>query len=69
MELYDMLLVGKADMKVPPKLMRDTEEMIHYDKARPDEFLSDNKVKEQIIKFRAGNVGRHRAADKKRGSE
>jgi nitroreductase len=69
MELYDMLLVGKAEMKVPPKLMRDKKEMIHYDKAGPDEFLSDNKVKEQIIKFRAGNVGRHRAADKKRGSE
>jgi hypothetical protein len=56
-------------MKVPPKLMRDTEEMIHYDKAGDDEFVSDSKVKEQIIKFRAGNVGRHKAAEKKRGSE
>ncbi len=69
MELYDMLLVGKAEMKVQPKLMRDKEEMIHHDKAGPEEFLSDNKVKEQIIKFRAGNVGRHKAADNKRGRE
>jgi hypothetical protein len=67
LELYDMLLVGKATMKVPPKLMRDKEEMIHYDKAGPEEFLSDNKVKEQIIKFRGGNVGCHKAADNKRG--
>jgi len=67
MELYDMLLVGKAQMKVPPKLMRDKEEMIHYDKAGDEEFLSDTQVREQIIKFRAGNVGRHKAADPKRG--
>jgi nitroreductase len=63
MELYDMLLVGRADMKVPPKLMRDKEEMIHDDKAGPDEFASEEEVKEQIIRFRAGNVGRHKAAD------
>jgi hypothetical protein len=69
MELYDMLLVGKADMEVPPKLMRSKNEMIHYDKARAEEFLSDEKVREQIIKFRAGNVGRHKAADNKRRRE
>jgi len=69
LELYDMLLVGKSAMKVPPKLMRDKEEMIHFDKAGPDEFLSEDKVREQIIKFRAGNVGRHKAADIERGGE
>jgi len=63
MELYDMLLVGKAEMQAPAKLMRDKEEMVHYDKAGPEEFLSDDKLREQIIKFRAGNVGRHKAAD------
>jgi hypothetical protein len=56
-------------MKVPPKLMRDKEEMIHFDKAGPDEFLSEDKVREQIIKFRAGNVGRHKTADIERGGE
>jgi nitroreductase len=63
LELYDMLLVGKSDMKVPPKLMRDKKEMIHYDKARPNEFASEERVREQIIKFREANVGRHKAAD------
>jgi hypothetical protein len=43
--------------------------MIHYDKAGAEEFLGDDKVKEQIIKFRAGNVGRHKAADNKKGRE
>jgi nitroreductase len=66
MELYDMLLVGKADMNVPPKMMREKGEMIHYDKARADEFADDQKVREQIIRFRAGNVGRHKAADTKK---
>ena len=64
-----MLLVGKGEMKAPAKLMRDKEEMIHYDKIGPDEFLSDDRVKEQIIKFRAGNVGRHKAAEHKRGKK
>lgn len=63
MELYDMLLVGKADRSVPPKIMREKDEMIHYDKAGEDEFASDERVREQIIRFRAGNVGRHKAAD------
>ena len=64
MELYDMLLVGKSDLKVAPKIMREKNEMIHYDKAGPEEFPSEETVKKQIIKFRAGNVGRHKAADK-----
>jgi nitroreductase len=66
MELYDMLLVGKSDLKAPSKLMRDKEEMIHFDKAGPDTFATDERVREQIIRFRAGNIGRHKAADKKR---
>ncbi len=63
MELYDMLLVGKSDLKVAPKLMREKDEMIHFDKAGSDEFPSEETVKKQIIRFRAGNVGRHKAAD------
>ena len=31
---------------VMAKLMRDKEEMIHFDKAGPDEFLSEDKVRE-----------------------
>lgn len=58
-----MLLVGNSEMKAPGKQMRDKKEMIHYDKAGPDEFRSDEEVREQIVKFRAGSVGRIRAAD------
>ncbi len=64
MELYDMLLVGKSEMKAAPKLMREKGEMIHFNQAGSDEFVSDEKVREQIIQFRAGNIGRHKAADK-----
>jgi hypothetical protein len=66
MELYDMLLVGKSDMKIAPKLMRAKEEMGHFDKAGPDEFPSEETVRKEIIRFRAGNVGRHKAADEGR---
>lgn len=63
LEIYDMLLVGNSEMKAPGKQMRDKKEMIHYDKAGLDEFRSDEEVREQIVKFRAGSVGRIRAAD------
>ena len=56
-------LVTKSDQKPPSKLMREKPEMIHFDRARPDEFASDEAVREQVIRFRAGNIGRHKAAD------
>lgn len=63
LEIYDMMVVGYSDMKLGAKLMRDKAGMIHYDKAGPDEFQTDEEVRESIKKFRAGNVGRHQAAD------
>lgn len=55
--LYDMLVVGKSDMKVKQKMMRDRKEMIHYEKSGPDEFRSDEDVRKQIIAFRAAILG------------
>ena len=41
--------------------------MIHYDKAGPNEFRSEEEVRKSIIAFREGNVGRHKDADVARG--
>ena len=57
LELYDMLLVGKSDLKVPPKLMREKEEMIHYDKAGPEEFPSDETGEETNHPIQGGQCG------------
>jgi len=62
--LYEMLAVGYTAMPSGPsaKLMRHLEDMVHYDRARDDEFATDDELKKQIRKLRAGNVARHKEA-------
>jgi nitroreductase len=63
--VYDLLLVGQSAMQGRPsgKLTRRLDEMVHHDRAAADEFLSDDELRKQIMKLRAGNVARHVEAD------
>lgn len=67
--VYDMFLVGYSAMEDGPsaKLMRHLEEMVHYDRVAADEFMSEEELRRQIVKLRAGNVARHVEADKAQG--
>ena len=64
--IYDILLVGRSAMDGPlsAKLTRPLEEMVHHDRAAEDEFLSEDELRRQIVKLRAGNVARHVEGDK-----
>jgi nitroreductase len=64
--LYDIFLIGYSAMEAGPsaKLMRHLDEMVHYDRAADDEFLSEKELRGEIKKLRAGNVARHAEADK-----
>lgn len=64
--VYDMLLVGYTAMKGGPsaKLTRSLAEMVHRERAAEDEFLSEEALRAEIRKLRAGNVARHVEADK-----
>ena len=64
--VYDIFLVGYSAMEGGPsaKLMRHLEEMVHHDRVPDDDFLSEEELKKQIIKLRAGNVARHVEADR-----
>jgi len=62
--IYDVLLVGWPAMEPSAKLMRNLEEMVHHDRAKVDEFLDEEALRNQIRKLRAGNVARHQEADK-----
>lgn len=64
--IYELLLVGYSAMEGGPsaKLMRHMDEMVHRDRAADGEFLSEEELRRQIRKLRAGNVARHREADK-----
>lgn len=66
MYVYDIFLIGESAMEGGPsaKLMRHLDEMTHYDRAKDDEFLSEDQLRKQIMKLRAGNVARHVEADK-----
>jgi nitroreductase len=63
--LYDLVLVGESAMDAPPsgKLMRLRGEMVHHDRAADDEFMSEEELRAQIVKLRAGNVARHVEGD------
>jgi nitroreductase len=64
--LYEILLVGYSAMEEGPsaKLMRHLDEMVHYNRAAEDEFMSEDALRRQIVKLRAGNVARHVEADR-----
>ncbi len=67
--IYDVFLVGYSAMEGGPsaKLMRHLDEMVHYDRAGDDEFLSEDELRRQIVKLRAGNVARHVEGDRAQG--
>ena len=64
--VYDIFLIGYSAMEGGPsaKLMRHLDEMVHYDRAADDEFMSEEELRSEIKKLRAGNVARHVEADK-----
>jgi nitroreductase len=63
--LYDLVLVGESAMDRPlsGKLLRLRGEMVHHDRAADDEFMSEDDLRAQIVKLRAGNVERHVEGD------
>jgi nitroreductase len=67
--VYDLVLAGWSamDKHVAAKLTRDLDEMVHYDRAADDEFLSDEELRRQIVRLRAGNVARHVEGDQAGG--
>jgi nitroreductase len=63
--LYDLVLFGESAMEQPlsGKLMRLRGETVHHDRAADDEFMSEEELRAQIVKLRAGNVARHVEGD------
>jgi nitroreductase len=59
--VYDIFLVGYNAMEGGPsaKLMRHLDEMVHHDRAVEDEFMSEEALRKEMVKLRAGNVARH----------
>jgi nitroreductase len=58
LEIYDMMALGYGGSPPEPKTMRKLKELVHYDYAGPDEFRTDEEVREFIRKTRLATVGR-----------
>ncbi|HJX03046.1 MAG TPA: nitroreductase family protein [Dehalococcoidia bacterium] len=52
MEVYDMMALGYGAATPPPRLVREKDQMVHYDVAQ--NYRSDEEVKEFIKKIRGG---------------
>jgi nitroreductase len=52
LKIYDMMVLGYPNMEPKPKLLRNREEMVHYDAWGEDDFRNDEAVKEFIYKIR-----------------
>ncbi len=65
LEVFDMIVLGYPEMEPRPKLMRNREEMIHYDDCGPDDFRSNEDAIEFVKRARNWNIGSHsRGPDK-----
>ncbi len=56
-EIYDLMLLGYPAENPRPKLLRSKEKMIHYDDCGPDDFRTDEEVRDFIRKTRAWVLG------------
>ena len=67
--VYDLVLAGWSamDRPVAAKLTRSLDEMVHHDRATDDEFPSEEALRRQIVRLRAGNVARHVEGDEAGG--
>jgi nitroreductase len=48
MDIYDMMALGYPAAPPPPRIMREKEKMVHYDKCGPNDFRTDEEVNEYI---------------------
>ncbi len=65
MEAYDMMALGYPAVKPRPKLMRDKQNMVHYDYCGVDKFRTDQEIRDFIRRARKWTMAAHsRKADK-----
>ncbi|MFC1910246.1 nitroreductase family protein [Chloroflexota bacterium] len=66
LEIYDMLAVGYPAVRPRPKLMRDKDQLIHYDHCGSETFRTDEQVRDYISKSRTWTMACHKRKPDKR---
>jgi 5,6-dimethylbenzimidazole synthase len=57
--IYDMMVVGYAASPPGPKIVRDIDEMVHYDNCGEQDFRSDEEVADYARKTKAWCISQH----------
>ena len=52
LEAYDLMAVGYSDAEPKPRIVRDRNEMVHYDYCGEDTFRTNEAVRDFILKNR-----------------
>lgn len=58
--VFDMIALGYPAITPRPKLMRDLNEMVHYDDSGQEDFRNEEEVKDFVKRARNWNIGSHR---------
>jgi nitroreductase len=59
LEIYDMMALGYPGFQPTPKLMRDKQKMVHYDRSGVEDFRTDAEVNDFIRKTRTWTGAMH----------
>ncbi len=51
-EFYDMLAVGYPDMQPRPRLVRERQEMVHYDGYDMSKFRTDEQIRDFLVRLK-----------------
>ena len=60
LEVFDMIALGYPAITPREKLMRDPDEMVHYDDCGQEDFRNEEEIKDFIKRARNWNIGSHR---------
>lgn len=68
LEVYDMMAFGYPAVRPRPKLLRDKDRMVHYDRLKEGEIRTDEEVRDFIRRARTWTIAAHnRQADESHG--
>jgi hypothetical protein len=54
-----MMVLGYPAITPPEKLMRDPDEMVHWDDEHPESYRDEEQVRAFVKKARSWNIGAH----------
>jgi nitroreductase len=59
LDIYDMLALGYPAVKPRPKLLRAKDKMVHFNYCGPEDFRTDEEVRDYIRKARTWTMASH----------